>query len=434
MGCVLKMAKKSKLLQEIGENMKKLNLENINIEELNIKVLKELSNSFMGLEDSRHGSYDIHFLHEIVMVVFLGLMANCDEWTTIHMFAEMHYDWLKTFLGLKWGLPSKSTIMRVMAMIETRDLEDICVEFMMKKVVTLEGKLHLKNERDILVLDGKGCNGSGRKSSKEGEIKKIQAMSAYSNKYDMCLATEFIEEKTNEITTAPKLLSRLNLDNTIITFDALNTQEETIKYISKNHGDYVAAVKGNQGNLYQDLVDYFDIKDYLEQIKNKNFLVNREKAHSQIETRKYYLTSDIEWLSNKAKWNKMLSIGMVEKIIEKDEEKSIERRYYITSLSETEIEDFARAVRNEWTIENNLHWHLDVTFKEDKNLSSQKQAQKNLNILRKLCLNILKIAQPSYKLSLKNIRLRLSMDFEKEFPKLISSLNTDSILHLVKPH
>jgi len=102
-----------------------------------------------------------------------------------------------------------------------------------------------------------------------------------------------------------------------------------------------------------------------------------------------------------------------------------------SSLYDTELEDFVKAVRSEWEIENNLHWHLDVVFKEDKNLVSEKKTQKNLNILRKLGLNILKMAQPIYKLSLKNIRLKLCMNFENEFYKLLTLLDKDKIIEFI---
>lgn len=109
-----------------------------------------------------------------------------------------------------------------------------------------------------------------------------------------------------------------------------------------------------------------------------------------------------------------------------------EIRYYITSLYDKELKEFVKAIRSEWEIENKLHWHLDMTFKEDKNLTSEKTAQKNLNILRMLGLNILKMAQPLYKLSLKNIRLQLCMNFEKEFYKILSLLDKQKIIELIK--
>lgn len=424
------MPKKSTLLKEIG-NVVNNNYNNINVFDINFDILKSLNLKMMNLEDSRHSSYDLHYMNEIVIIVFLALLSNCDEWTQIHMFAVQHEQWLHNFLKLPYGLPSISTIKRVIAMVDPKDLETICVEFIYEKTSEIERELHIENKKDIISLDGKEINSSGRNNSINGKIDNIQAMSAYSSKYDMTLATEFIEEKTNEIPIGPKLLSRLNLENTIITFDALNTQEKTIQYIVKNKGDYVAPVKANQGNLYEDLKAYFD-SDELK--KRSNYYSEKEKSHSQVEIRDYYLISDIEWISNKNKWRKLTSIGVVEKTISDlitGEEKQ-EIRYYITSLYDSELKDFAQAVRSEWEIENNLHWHLDVTFKEDRNLTSEKTAQKNLNILRKLGLNILKMAQPLYKLSLKNIRLQLCMNFEDEFYKILTLLDKEKIIELIK--
>lgn len=347
------------------------------------------------------------------------------------MFSVQHEEWLHNFLRLPYGLPSVSTIRRVMAMVDPKQLEMICVEFIYEKISEIEKELHIESKRDIITLDGKEINSSGRNYSINGKIDNVQAMSAYSTKYEMTLATEFIQEKSNEIPTGPILLSRLNLENTIITFDALNTQEKTIEYIIKNRGDYVAPVKANQGNLYEDLNAYFDIKELKE---SSNYYSEKEKNHSQIEIRDYYLISDVEWIGNKRKWRNLTSIGIVEKTTTSltTGEVKQETRYYITSLYDKELQEFVKAVRSEWKIENNLHWHLDVTFKEDKNLTSIKTAQKNLNILRKLGLNILKMAQPLYKLSLKNIRLKLCMNFEEEFYKILTLLDKKKIIELIK--
>ena len=424
------MSKKSSLLKEIG-NIVDENCSEIDIHDLNFEILKTLNTKMMNLDDSRHGSYELHYMNEIVIIVFLALLSNCDEWIQIYMFQVQHEDWLHNFLKLPYGLPSISTIRRVMSMIDTKDLEIICVEFIYEKTAEIERNIHIENKRDIITLDGKEINSSGREFSKKGKVKNIQAMSAYSTKYDMTLATEFIDDKTNEIPTGPKLLSRLNIENTIITFDALNTQENTIEYIIKNKGDYVAPVKGNQGSLYKDLKDYFDIEDLK---KKANYYNEQEKSHGQIEIRDYYLVSDVDWISSKKKWRNLTSIGIVNKKttnINTGEVKE-EIRYYITSLYDNELKEFVKAIRNEWKIENNLHWHLDVTFKEDKNLTTEKTAQKNLNILRKLGLNILKMAQPLYKISLKNIRLQLCMNFENEFYKILTLLDKSKIIEFVK--
>lgn len=424
------MAKKSSLLKEIG-NIVNENNDNINVFDINFEILSLLNKKMMNLEDKRNGSYDLHYMNEIVIIVFLSLLSNCDEWTQVYMFSVQHENWLKQFLKLPYGLPSISTIRRIMAMVDPKDLEIICVEFIYDITSDIEKELHIENKRDIISLDGKEINSSGRNNSLNGKIENIQAMSAYSSKYEMTLATEFIEDKSNEIPTGPKLLSRLNLENTIITFDALNTQEKAIEYIVKNKGDYVAPVKANQGNLYEDVVAYFDINE----LKRKaNYYSEKEKNHSQIEIRDYYLISDVEWISNKKKWKNLTSIGIIEKTITNiiTGEVKKEVRYYITSLYDNELKEFVKSIRVEWEIENNLHWHLDVTFKEDKNLTSEKTAQKNLNILRKLGLNILKMAQPLYKLSLKNIRLQLCMNFEEEFYKILTLLDKQKIIELIK--
>lgn len=362
------MPKKSSLLKEIG-NIVNENCNDVNVCDINFEILSSLNRKMMDLDDTRNGSYDLHYMNEVVIIVFLALLSNCDEWTQIYMFSIQHEEWLKKFLKLPYRLPSISTIRRIMAMIDPKDLETICVEFI----------------------------------------------------YDI----------TSEIPTGPKLLSRLNLENTIMTFDALNTQEKTIEYIVKNKGDYVAPVKANQGNLYEDIKAYFDIDELK---NNSNYYSEKEKSHSQIEIRNYYLISDVEWISNKKKWKKLTSIGIIEKTINSliTGEVKKEIRYYITSLYDNELKEFVKAVRTECEIENNLHWHLDVTFKEDKNLTSEKIAQKNLNILRKLGLNILKMAQPLYRLSLKNIRLQLCMNFENEFYKILNLLDKKKIIELIK--
>ena len=238
-------------------------------------------------------------------------------------------------------------------------------------------------------------------------------MSAYNVDKDICLATKFIEEKTNEIPTGPELIKLLDLTNTISTFDALNTQEKTIKSIVDKHGDYVAALKGNQHNFYQDVVDYFEDEELYNKAYQKCHYEESEKAHNQLEKRTYIMTDDIKWLNTK-KWANLKSIGLCKKESIRNGNRILEIRYYITSLTIDEIRDFTRTIRDEWGIENNLHWHLDYTFKEDANTTMNKNAQANLNILRKLSLNVLKLIKPFYNKSLKLIRFRIGQNFEEE--------------------
>ncbi|WP_215905170.1 ISAs1 family transposase [Treponema phagedenis] len=153
--------------------------------------------------------------------------------------------------------------------------------------------------------------------------------------------------------------------------------------------DYVLAVKENQKTLYDDISDYFRIDEIRENLTAcENYRSTSEKAHGQFETRNFYITDDIAWLSNKSKWEGIKSIGMVETVITKGEKTTIERRYYISSLA-AHIDLFMKAVRGHWAIES-MHWHLDVTFKEDANTTIDKNAATNQNIIRKWALAILK--------------------------------------------
>ena len=347
-------------------------------------------------------------------------MANCNTFVEIHIFAEVHYEWLKKYLTFADGLPSLSTFKRIISIINPKELEEICNEVFFKFIKSYNNDLLYKDVnieiRDINSLDGKTANNSNR-NTRDGEIQKTNAMSAYSIKYDKCLATEFIGDKTNEIPTAPILLSRLNIKNVIVTFDALNTQKETIKYIVNKQGYYVAPVKENQKSLYENINDYFTDETLLNNVKNK--YIEEEKSHNQYEKRTYLFTDDIDWLYKKSDWKDIKSIGVVIKEIDNV---VVEVRYFISNLESKYVKLIANVIRNEWAIENKLHWYLDMCFQEDKNKCYLENSQKNLNIIRKFCLAILKLVKDKYKLSMNSLRLKLSMNFEKELEKLLNNL------------
>lgn len=241
-------------------------------------------------------------------------------------------------------------------------------------------------------------------------------LNAYSNKYGICLASEEIEDKTNEIPTIPEILDRFSVKGNIITWDALNTQTKNIDAVIDRHGEYVVPVKGNQGNLYNDLILYFDEKK-LEQIKagqlNTAYLENYDKRGETVIHYEYYQTEDVKWYFERNKWKRLNSIGLVKKTIIKGREKVEEYRYYISSLF-LNIDLFSKAIRNHWSVENKLHWHLDFTFKQDDNTTVNKKALMNLELVKKFCLGILNRVKPFYNnISLKRIRKRLSYNFDK---------------------
>ena len=170
------------------------------------------------------------------------------------------------------------------------------------------------NAKDLKSNDGKVANSSDRKNSKDGKITKTNAMSLYSVTQETCEATEFIVEKTNEIPTGLELLKRVNIENCIIVFDALNTQIKTIEYITKNLGFYVTPVKGNQPTLEENIQLFFaDEHNYKKEI-GKNYYKITEKAHGTVETREYLFSNDIDWLYQKGEWSGLKSIVFTKKI------------------------------------------------------------------------------------------------------------------------
>ncbi len=432
------MARKSKLLEKLGKNMKDIKFESeMELEELNVDLLKDITVSMRDITDYRA---DISYqpLENVIMITFLSILGNCNEWLEIYEFAVIHQDWFSKFLNLEYGIPSVSTLRRVMAVVDPKELEEICVNFIANMVTQLtelfmpiEDKENIS--KDIIAYDGKVCRGSKRNNTIKGEVLPVNAMTAFNVTKDIPLATKFISEKTNEIPTGPELIKLLDLTNTISTFDALNTQKKTIKAIVDKGGDYVGALKGNQHNFYKDIVDYFEDEEIYNDAYAQCHYEEVEHAHSTEEKRTYVITENIGWLETKG-WEKIKSIGICTREYTENGMPKKDTRYFITSLGINDIKDFCRAIRDEWGIENNLHWHLDVTFKEDKNRTMNKDAQANLNILRKFALNILKLIKPLYNKSLKLIRFRIGQNFEEEIEKILLYLNTEELKKLGTRH
>lgn len=402
----------------------------IDIDLLSTDELKKILGIFKLQKDNREQYKVKHKMEDIVMITFLALMSNANEWTEIYNFAIHHEKWLKKFLKLKNGIPSHDTIQRVISILNPQELYNDCLKYIIKKIDDLTSKE--ENEKDVLSMDGKTSNGSSRSKLTTEEIKPVNTMSIYSHNYGISLVQDYIDEKSNEIPMGPELIKKLKLNNCILTADALNTQKDTVEAIIKAKGDYVLALKKNQKRFYEDVKDYFEDKVNIKNIED--YFEETEKSHSKIITRKYYMTNDIKWLHGHKKWKNLKSIGVEFKTIENIQNGEItkENRYFIISF-ENNIHDFSDSVRKHWGVENNLHAPLDIIFLEDKNKTLEKNGAKNLGILRRIVLNILKFIQCYYnKMSLKLIRFDISMDVETGLEKVFKLLNTEQIKSLLK--
>ena len=416
---VIIMAKKSKKLEEIREMVKKLN---INYEEIDLSVLNNFVTITKKLDDKRVQYKVKHNMSDIVIITLLGILANANNWIEIHCFAVAHEEWLKTFLELLSGIPSHDTIQRVVSIINPSTLYTSTVKYLMNLIDNL---VKPSNNKDVKSMDGKTINGSSRSELTTDKISPTNVMSIYSHDYGMSIIQDFIGEKSNEIPMGPELIKQLNLSSSIITADALNTQKETVKAIVKAKGDYVLALKANQGTIYQEVSEYFHDNDLL---KETEYYSETEKSHSKFIKREYYMINNINWITNYKEWKNLKSIGYEKKTIEfiNNDKKIIEERFFIISF-ENDIKMFADAVRKHWGVENNLHVPLDIVFREDDNTTLEKNGAKNLSILKRIALNIIKIVQCFYNISLKLIRYKISMNTEEELEKIFKIINTKEI-------
>ena len=395
-------------IREINYIKKQLGI--TKIEDVDKAAMKKLKENLKTLTDSRIKKKTKFKIWDIIVCTILAVLFNANDWEDVHDFVENHYKWLKEFLLMTGGIPCAKTYERVFAIIDSKELEVIFTEFLLTFSLS-------STENDIINLDGRVNRGSTRNETRYSEkVKPLNVLNAYSNKYGICLASEQIDDKTNEITAIPDILKRFNVKGNVITWDALNTQTDNVEAVVSLKGDYVVPIKGNQGNFYNDLILYFDEKK-LEMIKagqtGTAYLDYKEKRGENLIHYEYYQTEDVKWYFDRKKWKKLNSIGLVKKTIDNGKATKVEYRYYISSLF-LDIELFSKAIRNHWSVENKLHWHLDFTFKQDNNTTVNKKALMNLELVKKLCLGILNKVKPFYNnISLRRIRKILSYNFAK---------------------
>ena len=347
-----------------------------------------------------------HRLSEIIGISLFAMLCNATDAEDIELFSLENEDFLREYFELTYGIPSHDTISRAFAMVAPDFLQGLRSQFN-EMISGNEGE----KIRRILGIDGKTQRGNGNERQKANHV-----VSCVDDK-GFCLSEELVDDKSNEITAIPKLLDKLNIKGHIITADAMGCQKDIVKKIRSKKADYVLALKGNQGTLYEDVKLYFEDKELLALC---DYYKTTEKARGGIERREYWHTNDIDWLSQKKDWAGLKTIAMTRNTITKNGETTIQNRFFISSL-EVDAKEAARAIRSHWMIES-YHWHLDVTFREDTDKTLDKHIAYNLNILRKLALNTLKLFDVGRKnISIAKKRYVLSCNPKKYLRQLLAS-------------
>ena len=341
--------------------------------------MQEFIKSLEIIDDKRQASKVRHKIQDIIFIVLMATLANADTWKEIEIFAKEHEEFLKEYIELPNGIPSHDTIQRVMGMIEPKYLEQIQNKW--HEILETE---ETQKVQKVISVDGKTMRGNAGKGEKGNHI-----VTAWCDDTGYSLGETKVSEKTNEIKAIPELLDVIKVKGNVVTIDAMGTQTKIAEKIIEKEADYVLAVKGNQENLYREISEYLNDREILENIKKSGgYKRTIEKSHGQTEIREYYQTKQIKWMQEKERWKNLETIGCIVKTIQRKNETVTETRYYISSLKE-DIELFSKCVRQHWSVEI-MHWHLDVTFKEDANKTLDKTAAENMNIIRKWALCILK--------------------------------------------
>ena len=307
-----------------------------------------------------------------------GVLSGANSIAGIHEFAVDRRSWFARYLDLTKGIPSEDTFARVLARIDPAAFE--------KCLLSWIEAVHEVTDHRLIAIDGKTLRGS---CDQERNRSAIHMVSAWAAENKLSLGQVVVQEKSNEITAIPELLQLLDVCGALVTIDAMGCQREIADQIREGKGDYVLAVKQNQPKLYEQVEEAID--EALEQDAEKvDEHVTVEKGHGRHETRTYAIVAAPESVDPEDLWRDLKAVGIA--ISEREDSQgreSMESRYYILSRL-LPVRKFADAVRGHWGIENNLHWQLDVSFREDECRVSRDHAPANLSVIRRFALGLLK--------------------------------------------
>lgn len=331
---------------------------------------------FESLEDPRTGNARPHNLLEIIMISLCAILCGCETVVEISEFGLAKEMFLRQFLKLEHGIPSHDTFGRIFQLIDPKQFQLCFASFMERFSATCKG---------VIAIDGKTLRHSFDTASGQSPLHMV---SAWGCEQRMVLAQIDVDAKSNEITAVPKLLELLSLKGNIVTVDALNCQRNIAQQIVDQGGDYVLALKGNQGTLHDDVSLFLD--------DPKNICVphtTTDGDHGRIEIRTSVVSTDINWLQNDHKWPGLQSVGKItrmrEATIRGTTTTTTEVAYYLLSLP-LSAERFGDVARAHWGIENSLHWVLDVVLNEDQSRTRKDHGPKNFAVLRHMALNVIR--------------------------------------------
>jgi predicted transposase YbfD/YdcC len=353
--------------------------------------------NFSALNDPRIERSKEHLLIDIVAISILAVISGAEGWVAIETYGKAKSEWLKEFLSLPNGIPSHDTFSRVWARIDPSEFQE-CFQTWVNSITKKLGV-------EVIAIDGKTLKQS---YDRQAQQKALHIVSAWSSSHQLVLGQKKVKDKSNEITAIPALIEMLEIEDSIVTIDAMGCQKEITRLIRQKKGDYIIALKANQKALYQEIKEWFEGEGLNH--GEHSYDQEIETGHHRVEKREVIAVSvsSLPSLRNQSLWTDLKTVIMVKSERKLWNKTTTEVRFYISSV-EKDAKKIGRAIRSHWGIENSLHWTLDVTFSEDSSRIRKDNSPENFALLRRLAVNLLK-QEKSVKGSLKMKRYRAAMD------------------------
>jgi|WetSurMetagenome_2_1015567.scaffolds.fasta_scaffold227307_1 predicted transposase YbfD/YdcC len=345
------------------------------------QISQSIEQYFGDLEDPRVERTKLHQLIDILVIAICAVIAGADNWEDVEEFGKSRLAWFRTFLELPNGIPSHDTFTRVFARLDPEQFQACFLRWMKAVSERMAGQ--------VIAIDGKFARGS----QDQGVGKTaIDMVSAWATANHWVLGQRKVDEKSNEITAIPALLEAVEVVGCTVTIDAMGCHPEIAAKITQREGDYVLALKENQGHLYEDVVHLFDdLKASQDKAYAFDYVKTVNKGHGRIEIRECWTISDaqvLQHLRGFANWSNLVTVSKICSERRIGDERSIEERYHLASIQGAER--VLTSVRSHWGIENELHWTLDLAFDEDHCRLRKDHGPENFALLRHLAMNLLK--------------------------------------------
>jgi predicted transposase YbfD/YdcC len=349
--------------------------------------------AFKDLEDPRKRRNQSYSLFDIITISILAILCGADDWVAVNLWTSCNLSWLQEHEICLSGVPSHDTLSRFFRYVSPSAFETCFVHWTQNIAGAIKG---------VIAIDGKTLRGSNDKS-RDG--KAIHVVSAFAAENKLVLGQLATETKSNEITAIPLLLNMLDIQGATITIDAAGCQKNIAQEIRGKGGNYILALKGNQGHLHAEVESFFkQAVDVVPEEANCDYYVNEEKSRDRLEKREIWSTNDIDWLPQREEWTDLNTIICVRSTRSIKNHTSMELRFYIANERGC-AEKFGLEIRSHWGIENNVHWQLDVSYGEDRSKVRKDNGPENLSVLKRCTMNLLK-ADTKTKAGIKNKRAK----------------------------